>query len=210
MAAGDLATLADVKDWLGISSSDTTRDARLSRLITAASTRAVAFMGRGIAAATYTETYRGSGGVKLGLRNFPVISVTSLAIDGTAIPAASQPASGPPSNGYIVTNLGSPIVKGALLTLYGYAFTDAGPRSNPYGNVALTYQAGYASIPGDISQAIIEFVQALDQRRSIDINISSESISGVGSVSYKTGDSRGIPDPIADALLPYVADVASI
>lgn len=181
MAAGDLTTLANVKDWLGIPSTDTTKDARLARLITSSSTRITGWLRRGVISASYSEVISGLGNDRLALRNFPVTAIASLTIDGRAIAAATQAAGSPPSGGYVIANIGSPIVTAAFINLYGDAFC----RGRE--NVAVTYTAGYASVPPEIEQAAIEMVQTIVNRQNIDQNVTSESISGVGSVSYRGG-----------------------
>ena len=198
MAAGDLTTLATVKDWLGIPSGDTSKDARLSRLITSSSARIVGWLGRGILSASYSETYSGVGNARLGLRNYPVIAIASLTVDGVTVPAASG---SPPAGGYTVAHVGSPVVTGAFINLSGYCFTRGAD------NVAPVYTAGYATVPADIEQAAIELVQTILGRQSVDQNVSSESVSGVGSVSYRQG-SGGADDCLLSALnggalLPY-------
>lgn len=138
MASGDLTNLAAVKGWLSISS--TSEDGLLARLITAASQFIQTWLNRDIAVAPYTETRDGNGRSWMVLSNFPVLSVSSVSINGQAIPASS----GFDSPGYYITP--------TALYLRGYLF-DKGQA-----NVALTYSAGYVQIPPEIEQACIELV----------------------------------------------------
>lgn len=80
-----LTTLADVKTLAGILSTDTTQDARLEALINGVSSQITNYCQRNFKRQTYTaETYSPSNRQLLILRNFPVVSVSSLSIDGTA------------------------------------------------------------------------------------------------------------------------------
>jgi hypothetical protein len=90
MAVVDLTTLANVEAWLGLTvGADPTADALLSRLITAASTYFQQYCSREFALTSYAETRSGLGGSRMMLFNTPVASVSSLTIDGVAIPARS-------------------------------------------------------------------------------------------------------------------------
>lgn len=80
-----LTTLADVKALAGISSSDTTQDARLEAIINGVSSQVSTYCARNFKRQTYTgETYSPSNRQLLILRNMPVVSVSSITIDGTA------------------------------------------------------------------------------------------------------------------------------
>jgi len=76
--AVDLVTLAQVKEYLGVSGSDD--DALLTRLITSESQRINTYCDRHFRNKTYVEFYNGTGQRRLRLRNFPVTSVHHLAI----------------------------------------------------------------------------------------------------------------------------------
>jgi len=139
MAAGDLTTLADVKAYLGMTG-EAVDDDLLTRLITAASTWFKTQAAHQILSATYTDTFDGSGGTRKVLENFPVISVTSVTVDGVAIPA--RPAIG--QDGYVLND--------GQVDLFGFAFTTG------VVNCAIVYVAGYATAPVDVAQAVIELV----------------------------------------------------
>jgi hypothetical protein len=139
MAAGDLTTLANVRQWINIAS--TSDDALLSRLITSVSNFIQSWLNRVLTSSAYVETYNGrDGGTFMLLANYPITAVASLSIDGVPIPPG-----------------GSPLVQGfafdaTKIVLYGYQFT-AGIN-----NVAVSYTAGYATPPVEIEQACIELV----------------------------------------------------
>jgi len=101
MAAGDLTTLDNVKAWLNSGSAQAqpgADDKLLARLITAASGWVPTYLSRSIVPQQYSDTYNGSGTTRQYLRNRPVVTVTSLLVDGVAI----QPSTPPPlGNGYL-------------------------------------------------------------------------------------------------------------
>jgi hypothetical protein len=139
MAAGDLTTLANAKQWLGVSG--TADDALLTRLITAVSGWIVGYLNRPILTATYTNTSNGNGGDTLLLPNTPITAVSSVSIDGVSIPAQT----GPTTSGYTFDT--------SAIYLNGYSFTQA------KANVQITYTAGFATVPLEIEQAAIELVE---------------------------------------------------
>lgn len=140
MATGDLTTLDNVKAWFAPPLTTTADDALLARLVTAASAFIQTWLGRTIAATSYSETRNGFGGTRLFLRHRPVVSVASLTIDGIDVP----PAAGPGQPGYLFDD--------GSLYLAGYAFSRGGQ------NVTVAYTAGYAATPPEIEQACIELV----------------------------------------------------
>jgi uncharacterized phiE125 gp8 family phage protein len=147
---GDLATLADVKAWLGLTQG--ADDALLARLITAASEDIRQETERVFHPSAYDEFYNGAGWEQtiLVTRQWPIISVASLTIDGNQIPA--QP--GANQRGYVFRNSAS----AGKIVLAGYEFTSGSE------NVELAYTAGYADgsgnflPPADLAQAAIDLV----------------------------------------------------
>jgi hypothetical protein len=142
MAASDLATLADVKTWLsGSSGIGTSDDALLARLITDVSGAIGAYLGRpALTPRPFVERYDGDGKARLYLRRYPVLQVTSLAIDNVAVAAAVAPAAGGPyANGYLLEAWdGLPPGRPQPLDLFGTFFRKGRQ------NVAISYSAGYA------------------------------------------------------------------
>ena len=173
MAFGDLTTLGEVKAWLqtGQAAFPDTDDALLSGLITAASQFIQKWLNRDIALADWYEVRDGTGGQRLTFGNFPVSAVLSLSIDGLAIPPA--PDNGEFGAGYVF----SP----TELALRGYVFTRR-PQ-----NVAITYTAGYPTIPPDIGQACIDLV-CLRYRERTRIGEVSRATGGTETVTYSQRD----------------------
>ena len=159
MATGDLTTLANVKAYLSPPLTTTTDDALLTRLVTAASQFIQTWLGRTIAATSYTETRNGQGGTRLFLRNRPVVSVSSVTVDGVAV----APSSGPGQPGYLFDD--------NSVYLTGAAFT----RGQQ--NVAVAYTAGYAATPPELEQACVALV-ALRYKERDRIGQASKNLAG--------------------------------
>jgi len=131
--ADKLTTLAAVKEWLGLSTDDA--DMELARLIEAGSAYAYSYINRSsFAAHDVIENVRGNGKDTMLLRDWPVLSITSLGVEGKPIDPATIAPLGFASNGYRVTdaNTGSP----QSVDLYGSTFWY---RSQ----VQVSYRAGY-------------------------------------------------------------------
>jgi hypothetical protein len=166
-----LCTIDDVKGYLGLSSSFTADDALLSRLVSASSQQFIDLTGNEIASGTYTESFSGwdmgrqSGYARFPLGRFPVVSVSGVLVDGQPVLSATSPS----GSGY--------------LQEYGsVAITpDQAPRLYDW-NVSITYTAGYASVPEDVRQAVIELA-CLKYRDRQHIGHQSDSIGGM-SVTY--------------------------
>ena len=140
MAAGDLTTADKVRDYLGLGTVEA--DAKLAALVTSSSAWVCQQLGGvPVLSATHTaELYDGDGTQALALRYGPVISVSSLLVNGEAVPARAT-----------VDGTGYTIDRGTL-RLWGYWLT----RGTQ--NVSVTYVAGYATVPADLEQAVIEHV----------------------------------------------------
>jgi hypothetical protein len=173
-----LATLTALKGYLGVSGNNA--DAELQRLLDAASATVEQHVGRQLSAGARTERRHGNGRDMMLLRDSPIRSVSSLTIDGLAIPDAD--ANG--GTGYLFTD--------STLWLVGYAFN----RGTL--NVRVTYDAGYTAIPADVQHAVIEAAaQAFKEKDWI--GHQSKSLGGE-TVSFLRS---GIPDSAREALSFY-------
>lgn len=135
MAAGDLTTVAKVREYLKLE--DSLEDAYLATLVSAASAWMKSETGRDLLAANYVETFDGEGSSGLTLSNGPVASVTSVTVDGDPVPVRATPSDA----GWVL--------RGDRLELVGYRF------SRGVGNVTVSYRAGYEVIPEDLAQAVV-------------------------------------------------------
>jgi len=182
---GDLITLTDVKAWLKIGQSDfpITDDALLTRLVSAASQYIQSWLNRQIASADYFEVRDGTGGETLQFACFPVTEVAAVTIDGQVVPRATSTV----ASGYAF----SP----TQLSVRSYRF------SRGLQNIAISYTAGYATVPPDIAQACIELVSLRYRERSR-IGELSRSLGGAETVAFSQKD---LSDGIKTLLQQYRA-----
>lgn len=181
---GDLTTLASVKTYGGIT--DTTKDALLSALITAASAAVEQYIGRIIQQQSYTALMDGNGAALLPLPQYPISAVSVVEINGVAVGANSTWGDG----GF---------AHDGDRSLY---FPGEG-RVFPVGkrNVKVTYTAGYASVPADLAQAVNELVLS-DMKNRDHIGWQSKSLAG----ETITLDLRAMP-PSAKSVIDAYRDV---
>jgi hypothetical protein len=150
----------------------------LEDLVTSSSAWIENEIGGNLLSASITETRNGDGGTRMLLWHShtwrpgaPPTSITSVHVDGTAIPArAAVSSSNTNPEGYAFSEDG--------IDLVGYTFT-SGLR-----NVVIVYTHGYAAVPTDIEQATIEHValRYMDRARSGLVSVSG----GLESATYGT------------------------
>ncbi|RBB38905.1 hypothetical protein DPV79_16125 [Burkholderia reimsis] len=143
MAAIDLTTLAAVKAWCKVATSND--DALLSSLITSASQYIETYCDREFVSQSFTEVRNGKGTRAMSVAHYPITAVESVMIGSLIIPPAPV--------------VGSPNWPGA-----GYVFNDTSIKLHGYmfwagiANVQLEYTAGYTTIPADLAQCCNELV----------------------------------------------------
>lgn len=135
MATTDLCTLAQVKAWVPKVPTGGEDDTLIKGLITSMSNAVTAALNRQscLLSRTFTDYYDGWGDAKKMLRNWPVTSVSAVAVDTASIQLATGNAVGfllQPWDGSLP---GMP----QMVALRGRTYT---PGTQ---NVAITYQAGY-------------------------------------------------------------------
>jgi hypothetical protein len=168
MAVGDLCQPADVQAWLPNAPTTSPGIDLISQLITAASRAICAYCGRGqFTLQSYTDTYDGAGKTWMLLRQWPVLSVTAIALTQCGVSSTITDAT--------TFQLETPIPAGGAQRLTLISPHLYFPRGR--GNVQITYQAGYPSVPADVAQACIEAVGEAYQRRN---RISQTSVSSQG------------------------------
>lgn len=127
-----LTTLAIVKEWLGIDHANS--DASLIRIINAASQFTLNYLNRdSLAAQQFTQNFRGNGKDTMLLRNWPVISVSSVGVNGSLVTGSTRGVGGLPSTGWILSDARS---GPQSLDLYGSFFFYRAPCQ-------VIYRAGY-------------------------------------------------------------------
>jgi hypothetical protein len=157
----DLTTLAKAREWLGIPGTVTTDDALLTRLVSSASDFIQTWLNRTIASQSYTETRDGTGGRRLLFSNYPVTAVSSVQIDGQAVPLSTSVS----MDGYVFN--------GTTLSLRGgtYRF------SRDIQNVVVAYTAGFGTVPNEIEQSCLELV-GLRYKEKDRIGLVSKGLAG--------------------------------
>jgi hypothetical protein len=150
----DLVTLAQAYAWLSVASG--TDDANMQLAVSAYSQLITDFCSRPFVLTTFNEVYDGRDMPRLVLRNYPVTTISSLSIFGIPQVAATS-VYGP---GYIFNNR-------TLDLLGGDVFTRG------MENVAITYQAGFATIPFNIQMACLDWLKSSYMARTRDLALAS-------------------------------------
>jgi hypothetical protein len=169
----DLTTISNVYSQLG--QNPGSDDATIQGFITNYSRNILKRTGRRnlTAVTTYADVYSGNGRNQMQLREYPIVSVTSLVINGQTIPQ-SQAWNNP---GWAIDPEGesSSIVLIGTQGRYGAGETMTesvwlGTQSYRFFkgmlNVSVAYTAGYDGTPEDLQQAATELVALMYRRRS--------------------------------------------
>jgi Phage gp6-like head-tail connector protein len=136
VASNQLTTLANVKAWSGVTTSGD--DALLQRLINSASRFILSYLQRPtLFQNVFTDVYDGVGGTRQILRNWPVLSVSSVVVGMQSIPAAPLPFTGYGCGFVLEPWDGFPPGRPQAVSLRGHDFCRG------YSNVQITYKAGF-------------------------------------------------------------------
>lgn len=190
----DLVQLADVKAELGLAS--TSSDARLERLITAASTmfhQATGYLNQDSSLpatspfsepVAFTDVYDGSGKLTQSLRLRPCVSVQTVMVNGQLV----TPSAGYGQAGYKIAGTAdrlfmmSPASNGYFVT--PGIWPNGGCFSRGMQNVSIAYTAGYSGVPFDIAEQLILAI-IFNYQRPANIGTRSKSLPSFGgTVSY--------------------------
>ena len=192
MATGDLTNLATALAWLGLT---TDTGGIVAQLITAMSTQIQTFLGYQLASSTYTRNFNGTGGAILLLPDRPVTAVASVMVDGISIPSAAIP-----NDGFVFDT--------KFLYLTQSSRFCSARFNRGFQNVAVTYTAGYTTIPADLVQACLAWIKTIYD--SIDyssavamLRAGDTQISFTNYLTELNGQTLLVPPSIASALLPY-------
>lgn len=184
MAAPDLTTRNDLKAWLQITG--TTDDALLDLLITSISEWIQVWLSFRVWVTSYSDKLNGNGGAVLYLPNPFLVAVTSVKIDGAAIPLSA----GPDAAGYYLVGEGQNL---SGIGLRNYRFTRG------FSNVEVTYTAGIAtdanSVPHDLQRCCLEMC-AMKYKERDRIGLVSKGLGGETTTFFM----KDMPDTVATAL----------
>jgi hypothetical protein len=192
-ATTKLITLADLKALLGIT--DGANDALLGQIIQRGSDAIARFCNRVFAQRTVIETLPGPGGQLLKLKFSPIVTLTSIALDGETVDADT----------YTLTEPDAGIVFCESYWAYtGHKYSYAATYSHGYN---LPDMAGTDTLPYDIQQATLELCKGMWLGRQRDPAVSMESIPDVYTVQYGQGRNGAavgaLPLNVQELLLPY-------
>jgi hypothetical protein len=185
-----LITLADLREQLRLKTNDTANDAWLSKVIVRTSRQAERYCNRVFVQQGYLDTYSGGASAAIGaplrLSQAPVDPVSFvLTIDGTAL--------GPTDYG--------------LDQLSGLVYRTTEPlRWTSATSLTAQYTAGFAVIPDDVQQAVLEFCVMENSGRGRDPMLRAKESPGLGREEFWVGGmpgGLGIPQDIAALLNPY-------
>ncbi len=197
----NLASLAQLKAYLGLPSAANAADSVLLSLLTGYSAMIENYCSRTFASQVYPELRDGTGRNRLVLINYPVTAVSAVVIDG--VPKTFVPASDAFTAGIRNTDL--LYGDGRILRYNGGCF------SRGDANILVTYTAGYpvtaiagppaesvVQVPPDLAQACIELA-ALRYKGRDWIGFNSKSLAGE-TVSF---DNKTMPSSVKTILGPY-------
>ncbi|HYL92768.1 MAG TPA: hypothetical protein VEW69_06385 [Alphaproteobacteria bacterium] len=170
-APDDLCTLADLKAWLPNQGNND--DANLQALISNGSMQILQYIDRPHLLASVigalNEIYDGNDSDRLLPHFFPIVTVTSVSVDGAAVPLATSPT----APGFLWDS--------RRVLLRGYKF------NRGVQNIQIAYSAGYASVPLDLKQAAIDTF-ALIYRQRTHIGEKSSSMGGQLTLAFDMSD----------------------
>ena len=204
----NLVDLADVKTLLGITG--TVSDPLLNLFIPQASQTAQTFTNNPFVVETIQDQFFAQSDgppwtvrdrrAPLQLSRWPIVSVISLV----------ETISGVATTLTLGTDFLLDAANGQLTRLDTYApLTSAPPqpcywRANP---IVAQYEAGYATIPGDVFDAVATLIKMMFYAQARDPLIRSQNVAGVYEASYVMGTGPGgpgdLPDYVATKLARY-------
>lgn len=139
-----LTTVADVKESLGIASSDSSWDNLIKRKINQATRQIEAYCGRRFKLSTYTqEIYNASNTDQLILRQRPIVGTPTLEVRDSSLNDSSFESI---DSQFFFIDANSGILN--------MDFRGIGS----WGRYRVTYQAGYTTIPEDLAEACVSLV----------------------------------------------------
>jgi uncharacterized phiE125 gp8 family phage protein len=139
-----LTTLANAKAWLKIPTLETGTDSMVEMFINAASDDVEQYTQRKLKAQSHTETHHGRGSNAIMCLEFPLNSVTELRIDWEA--TFTDPSTLIDPDRYRIE------ASSGCVFLRNQSF----PKG--YNNIRVIYNAGYATIPSGLEQAVLWIV----------------------------------------------------
>lgn len=204
-----LTSLGQIKSFLNIPGSDSTQNSQLTGLQIAAESIINNRIKRNMEPTSYTEYYAGNSQRAIILRNRPVLSIISVHEDYQAYYGYNPTSFGPatllePGTHYTLDlDTGITESKSGLLIRVGGIWMEAGRVYYPgklaseigptYGNLKISYTAGYNIIPMDIQYAVCLLISSMKRNVMFGTEVSTEK---VGEYTYELFDTSRQRDPI--------------
>jgi len=204
-----LTSLGQIKSFLNIPGSDSTQNSQLTGLQIAAESIINNRIKRNMEPTSYTEYYAGNSQRAIILRNRPVLSIISVHEDYQAYYGYNPTSFGPttllqPGIHYTLDiDTGISESKSGLLVRIGGIWMEAGRVYYPgklaseigptYGNLKISYTAGYNIIPMDIQYAVCLLISSMKRNVMFGTEVSTEK---VGEYTYELFDTSRQRDPI--------------
>lgn len=189
-----LSTLDRAKTELG--ETGTANDAEIGKMLAEAGALAETYCGRVFARQTYSERLGPGRYSSVWLRRWPVVSLTSITLDGTAQDLTVETT-------YLLDG-----ATGELRALSdGYPSAWCAAKS-----LVVVYAAGYLlpeqagrDLPADIESAVLALLRARWRAKGRDPNLRQITTEGVGSETFWISDQPGtsLPPEVEDMLAPY-------
>jgi gp6-like head-tail connector protein len=198
----NIVQMDDVKTWLQIALNNTDSDGLLQILINGVS--AYITNRTGIASFTqvniYNEIYNGNGAQRMFLKNYPIVSITSIQIGAYQVPKST----GLLNPGWFIEQ----DAKSVALRYAGGAYSMAPYSIFPQGfwrgigNVQVIYKAGYTSVPYDLYECAMK-ICAINYKRQDWIDLASKSLGVSGSSGHTSYRSWARPPECEEVLKHY-------
>jgi len=158
--------LAEVKNHLNISATDTTLDEELRRFIDAGSDLAEAYVGQVLGRRTFSNEYYDGGAEFIRIRNPKAISITSVYENGSLLS----------SSNYYLDYTGQRLYRIGSGTLY--AQNSYGYWAQGFNTVLMTYVSGYVNPPMAAKQGVLEIIRHLWQTQRGSMNVMGRQLAG--------------------------------
>ncbi|MCY6957883.1 head-tail connector protein [Clostridium brassicae] len=172
-----LVTLEELKQWLNIDQSDTSKDIILNIYINGVSEMIIGMIGRNILAEDHIEKYAGTNSNALILKNYPINSVTSIKyiIDNAVYRELD-------STEYDINSKSGILYKDLVWGKIGGSSLMSQRINYPRRHIRIEYNAGYAEVPADLKLLALQLIKSqlgIDSSEGASQGLKSYSISDV-------------------------------
>ncbi len=153
----DLCTLQELKDFMGIAQTDTSKDAILTLYISGISQQIQKQIGRNIFAKDYVERYKGTNTAQLVLNNYPVntVDMVEYVFENEVYRTLDD-------YEYGLNQEGGFLTKDDGWLLEGYSLGYMSDKIDfPRRHIRVTYNAGYTDVPFELKLLCMQYISDL-------------------------------------------------